>query len=390
GTILPKNVVSVRPNPKILGYTPADASQATRIAGTGTGTISTRIVDSKLVPENHLLKITFNAKSDEVHANSYNLIDSTTGQVLFETGNDFDGKGTGVSGSGVQPIIWTLPTVVVDTLQSGFAPGSTSDAILDVSYSPSPTSLPITKRRLGFPYDMIITFSNTVIDTAEGTFPGPLFRRPVKFRIEAMTPEGLLHLRCKFSDQNGDSTLSRLPGQNFEQIQVFTGPDSLQTAAKITWVIKLKNDDSVTVNPTLGDLYNVRLLYPYTVSDEFVFTTKGEWIESARAQDEFKQQPYVVPNPYVGAASFEPGLFATQGRGDRAMEFRGLPQNCAIRIYTVRGELVRTLVHDGSTDGYVRWDLRTKDNLDVAPGLYVFHVDAGSYGSHIGKFAIIK
>jgi len=390
GTILPKNVVSVRPNPKILGYTPADASQVTRIAGTGTGAVGVKVVDSKLVPENHLFKITFNANSDEVHANSYNLIDSTTGQVLFETGDDFDGKGTGVSGAGVQPIIWTLPTVVVDTLQSGFAPGSATDALLDVSYSPSPTSLPITKRRLGFPYDMIITFSNTVIDTAEGTFPGPLFSRPVKFRIEAMTPEGLLHFRCKFSDQNGDSTLSRLPGSIFEQIQVFTGPDSLQTAAKITWVIKLKNDDSVTVNPTLGDVYNVRLLYPFTVGDEFLFTTKGEWIENAKAQQEFKQAPYVVPNPYVGAASFEPGLFATQGRGDRAMEFRGLPQNCAIRIYTVRGELVRTLVHDGSTDGYVRWDLRTKDNLDVAPGLYVFHVDAGSYGSHIGKFAIIK
>jgi hypothetical protein len=72
------------------------------------------------------------------------------------------------------------------------------------------------------------------------------------------------------------------------------------------------------------------------------------------------------------------------------MEFRALPRNCTIRIYTVRGELVRTLTHDGSTDGYVYWDLRTKDNLDVAPGLYVFHVDGGSFGSHIGKFAIIK
>lgn len=36
------------------------------------------------------------------------------------------------------------------------------------------------------------------------------------------------------------------------------------------------------------------------------------------------------------------------------------------------------------------WNLRTKDNLDVAPGLYVFHVDAGGLGSSIGKFAIIK
>lgn len=234
GTILPKNVVSVRPNPKILGYTPADASQATRIAGTGTGTVGVKVVDSKLVPENHLFKITFNANSDEVHANSYNLIDSTTGQVLFETGNDFDGKGTGVSGVGVQAIIWTLPTIVVDTLLSGFAPGSTTDAILDVSYSPSPTSLPITKRRLGFPYDMIVTFSNTIIDTAEGAFPLPSFRRPVKFRVEAVTPGGIQHLRCKFTDQNSDSTLSSVPGPIAEEIQVLTGPDSLAITSRIT------------------------------------------------------------------------------------------------------------------------------------------------------------
>ena len=54
------------------------------------------------------------------------------------------------------------------------------------------------------------------------------------------------------------------------------------------------------------------------------------------------------------------------------------------------GELVRTLHHDGSDDGSVPWDLRTKDNLDVAPGLYIYHVDAGRIGTHIGKFAVIK
>ena len=51
---------------------------------------------------------------------------------------------------------------------------------------------------------------------------------------------------------------------------------------------------------------------------------------------------------------------------------------------------MRSLTHSGSTDGYVAWDLRSKDNLDVAPGLYIYHVDADQVGTHIGKFAIIK
>jgi hypothetical protein len=92
----------------------------------------------------------------------------------------------------------------------------------------------------------------------------------------------------------------------------------------------------------------------------------------------------------VGAASFEPERFAISGRGDRRIEFRGLPANCVVRIYTVKGDLVQTLRHEGSNDGFVAWNLRTKDNMDVAPGLYIFHVDGNEVGTHVGKFAIIK
>jgi hypothetical protein len=123
--------------------------------------------------------------------------------------------------------------------------------------------------------------------------------------------------------------------------------------------------------------------------DAFVFVARGEHIDEAQAASA-SLKPYVVPNPYVGAASFEPERFAISGRGERRIEFRGLPSSCTIRIYTVRGELVQTLRHEGSDDGYVPWNLRTKDNLDLAPGLYVFHVDGGAVGSSIGKFGIIK
>jgi hypothetical protein len=387
GTILPKNVVLVRPNPKTLGYTAGEASDVDRTGGTGTGTVSVRVLDSKLVPGNHLFKITFNVRADEVHANSYNLIDSTTGEIIFKTGRDFAGEGTGISGAGVQPVVSTLPTVVVDTLRSGFAAGSTTNAELEVTYSRQAV-MPITLRRSGFPHDLTITFSNIVLDTAEGLFPFPSFRKPVKFRVIAHTPEGDLHIRCKFVDLNNDSTLSPNPG-NSEEILMLTGADSLPTNARLTWSVQIRNDIASTVRPTLGDVYELKLLYPFAEGDIFTFTTKGESVESEKAKTEFNA-PYVVPNPYVGAASFEPGLFATSGRGDRRIEFRGLPQNCAIRIYSVHGDLVRTLTHDGSTDGMVAWDLRTKDNLDAAPGLYVYHVDAGSVGTYVGKFAIIK
>jgi hypothetical protein len=56
----------------------------------------------------------------------------------------------------------------------------------------------------------------------------------------------------------------------------------------------------------------------------------------------------------------------------------------------VHGDLVQTLRQDGGNSGFVAWDLRTKDNLDVAPGLYIFHVDAPGLGEYVGKFAVIK
>jgi len=61
-----------------------------------------------------------------------------------------------------------------------------------------------------------------------------------------------------------------------------------------------------------------------------------------------------------------------------------------VRIYNVHGDLVQMLRQDGSFDGFVPWNLRTKDNLDVAPGLYIYHVEAPGQSAFTGKFAVVK
>jgi hypothetical protein len=79
------------------------------------------------------------------------------------------------------------------------------------------------------------------------------------------------------------------------------------------------------------------------------------------------------------------------GRGERRIDFINLPSECTIRIYTVNGALVTTLgKEEAPTNGSLSWNLVTRDNMDVAYGLYVFHVDAPGVGEYIGKFAIIK
>ncbi len=98
----------------------------------------------------------------------------------------------------------------------------------------------------------------------------------------------------------------------------------------------------------------------------------------------------VVPNPYVTAAEWEPATAIT-GRGPRMIQFINLPEKCTIRIFTIRGEVVRTIEHEGTGgNGAEWWDLKTQDDQDIAFGMYLYHVDAPGIGETTGKFAIVK
>jgi hypothetical protein len=385
GLVLPSNVVEVRPNPRVLGYLPAATEAVAQIAGRGKGTISVEVVNSNVVPDGHLFKIAFTAPAaDSIRATSYVLIDSTSQVVLFDSGKDLEGGGIGPVGSGLLPVVHTQLTVAVDESNSGFVKGSPTNTRLSVRYQPV---LPINQRRPGFPDDISIVFHDAVVDTSLDLYPYPPL--PTKFEVIAHGPDGDRRLDVGFNDVDLDGTLSRAD----EFVDVVTYLPSAPTQPHITWSAALDTLGQGVRGPIRppaeGDVFELKLTRPLGPEDAFVFMTRGERIDEAEAARS-ALKPYVVPNPYVGSASFEPERFAISGRGERRIEFRGLPSRCTIRIYTVRGELVQTLRHDGSDDGYVAWNLRTKDNLDLAPGLYIFHLDGGNLGSNIGKFAIIK
>jgi hypothetical protein len=320
----------------------------------------------------------------------YDLIDSTSGKAVFTNGADLKGKATGQVGAGLLPVVNTPATVVIDTNRTGFTPTSKTNVRFKTAYQKLQS---VNLRRPGYPNELTITFSDVPIDTSIDF--GFNLARPAKFQIIAHGENGDQRLKFGFRDTNGDGTLSNVN----EFIAIITDvqsqrPDTLSDVEKETWRVQLdttgQGKRGPIAPPKTGDVYNLALNIPFGSSDIFSFKTTAQFISKEKARAEFKQEPYVVPNPYVGSASFETERFAVSGRGERRMEFRGLPANATVRIYTVRGELVQTLRHDGSNDGFVPWDLRTKDNLDIAPGLYIFHVDGNGAGTHIGKFAIIK
>jgi hypothetical protein len=99
----------------------------------------------------------------------------------------------------------------------------------------------------------------------------------------------------------------------------------------------------------------------------------------------------VVPNPYIATHRLEPRNQFNSGRGERVIQFIHLPPSCVIRIFTLRGQLVDTINHQSSVaDGTATWDLVSRDGIDIAFGVYVFHVEAPDIGNKTGRFAIIK
>ena len=75
------------------------------------------------------------------------------------------------------------------------------------------------------------------------------------------------------------------------------------------------------------------------------------------------------------------------------LRFTNLTKSCTIRIYTLTGELVNKIEHSDDSSGNAFWDLRTINNQETGPGLYIFHVqpiDADDVDAYTGKFAIVR
>lgn len=114
----------------------------------------------------------------------------------------------------------------------------------------------------------------------------------------------------------------------------------------------------------------------------------------------------VVPNPYYAYSSYETGA------NDTRVKITNLPNECTIKIYTLDGQLVRTLsrsisgnnpatgkrieISDGfdlndntgstNIDNTIDWDLKNNKNITVASGIYLFDITAPGIGHKVLKW----
>jgi hypothetical protein len=99
---------------------------------------------------------------------------------------------------------------------------------------------------------------------------------------------------------------------------------------------------------------------------------------------------WVVPNPYRAWSDWNRPSTA----GDpftRHIEFMGLPRDvCTIKIWTVAGDFVAQVDHDGrSGNGQASWNLVTRNGQETVSGVYLFTVDSPA-GHQTGRFVLIR
>ena len=139
--------------------------------------------------------------------------------------------------------------------------------------------------------------------------------------------------------------------------------------------------------------------YPYKVGERDYPYSNFKYIvpiSSSQEAETFQEsEVYVVPNP-VTAMSMEPWLLGptnTDPSGEK-IEFRNMPRcKNTVRIYTVAGDLVQTLSHDGSSgNGTLPWNLISRNGQSVTSGIYLYSVEPAdrSFPRVVGKFVVIR
>ncbi len=106
----------------------------------------------------------------------------------------------------------------------------------------------------------------------------------------------------------------------------------------------------------------------------------------------------VYPNPYRADAHYEDRYEGWDTPNmpleyNRAINFTNLPPKCTIRIFTIDGDLVRTIEHDEPPGGpramHEKWDLISRNTMMAVSGIYYFSVES-EFGNQIGKLVIIR
>ena len=377
------NTAAVVPNAPVVGYVPPpDGTVLDRVSGFSETVPSYQVIDESAVrTAEYEVVLVDSALEGTIIAYGYNIVNTTTNDTLFdkpkellpENGDVFDGVNLSFNTN-----YQTLDSILVDTEETGWGVNADStylrSSVVKIDFTGFPPSIKTAR-------DYIFVFSDTYDKYSVDNMLGlPLGEARSNFEILDVTdPNDVFSV--PFASNSRDTVLN-----NRDRIILAT-----RDTTDISWSISFLGDAESAV-PAAGDTFFVSVRKPFTATDKFSFSTVTYGFDEGQARvslDDVK----AVPNPYVVTNVFEQPLPPqVRGRGERIINFINLPPESKIHIYTASGNHVRSLQHDGTLlNGSVTWDLRTKEGLDVAFGVYFYVVEADKIGEKkFGKLAIIK
>jgi hypothetical protein len=389
------NVAIVTPRSRAAGYVGASKNEDLSLPteGIGTGSIDVTVVDKSLIKTDAVYRLAFfdttAALSDMYQTTEYELRNITTNEVVI-------GRSAiaGITPS-VDGFVINIHNddVGVDLNQTGWK--GVDDTGNEV-YSPFPGVLQgyntnwfltidedASQRFKASPFEYELRWADSIYTSPPRTFRDGgyvwLRSQELPFWCWNVTLDTRCDVFVRDDLENGETDFIG---------DVFTIADPAFGTWRFRYNVSVLafGDDRP---PEPGNLYRLSTFRPFSSEDYFQFTLRAGFVDDQLAREEMDKIA-VVPNPYVVAASWEPRT-QIQGRGPRMVQFIHLHEKCTIKIYTIRGELVKRIEHDGTGgDGAEWWDLKTDDNQEIAYGIYLFHVNAPDVGEKVGKFAIIK
>ncbi len=164
----------------------------------------------------------------------------------------------------------------------------------------------------------------------------------------------------------------------------------------------IKNLESITFNginvrfeflsqnpPKRGNVFSFESVKPVlpNIKDAYRVRIKSSFIEKKKIAENLNKIK-VVPNPYVVSSLFEPEFGELRREPLRQLQFINLPNQCTIYIFTIDGDLIKTINHN-SNFGTATWDLRTDGGREISTGIYLYVVKTDE-GEYLNRFAVIK
>lgn len=102
--------------------------------------------------------------------------------------------------------------------------------------------------------------------------------------------------------------------------------------------------------------------------------------------DQVSELITVTPNPYKRTGLNDD----RDNASEHDLRFLNTPEDFTITILDVSGQIVFQDVVEGAADGEYVWGQYSKDGVEVASGLYIYHIQYGSGQAVTGHFAILR